>query len=142
MKRALFLSMLACLGATTASPARHDGGRVTTAGAKALVMAALTTEQRRLPRLEAEAVDAPNASRFLFFTVIWEGRPRGSVVVGNYAVDSYTADVFSATASCYEESNGRLRALQQKLRADLHLSRLQYRRLKTKGPLCEDGRSR
>lgn len=141
MKRLLLLSVLACLGATTARPAGRDGDKVTTAGAKALVMAALTPEQRRLPRVEAE-VDSPTASRFLFFTVTWQGLPRGSVVVGNYAVDSYTGDVFSATVSCYEESNERLRALQRKLRADLHLSRLQYRRLKTKGPLCEDGRSR
>jgi len=70
--------------------------------------------------------------------VTWEGTPKGSVVVGNYAVDPYTGDVFSATIGCYEEKNKRLEALQAQIRAKLHLSQSEYQRLKTKGPLCEE----
>jgi len=55
----------------------------------------------------------------------------GSVVVGNYAVDPYTRDVFSATIGCYEEKNKRLEALQAQVRAKLHLSQSEYQRLKT-----------
>jgi hypothetical protein len=91
-----------------------------------------------LPKLEAEQYDAPDSSKFLFFTVTWEGRPKGSVVVGNYAVDPYTGDVFSATIGCYEEKNKRLQALQAQVRATLHMSQSEYQRLKTRGPLCEE----
>ena len=80
-------------------------------------MASLTAEQRRLPKLEAEQYDAPDPSKFFFFTVTWKGTPKGSVVVGNYAVDPYTGDVFSATTGCYEEKNKRLQALQAQVRA-------------------------
>jgi hypothetical protein len=105
--------------------------------AKALVMASLTAQQRQLPKAEAEPYGAPDSSKFLFFTVTWEGTPNGSAVVGNYAVDPYTGDVFSSTRECYEEKNKRLEALQAQVRAKLHLSQSEYRRLKTKGPLCE-----
>ncbi len=101
-------------------------------------MASLTAKQRRLPKVEAEPYEAPDTSKFLFFTVTWEGTPKGSVVVGNYAVDPYTGDVFSATTGCYEEKNKRLEALQAQIRAKLHLSQSEYQRLKTKGPLCEE----
>lgn len=101
-------------------------------------MASLTAKQRRLPNVEAEPYDAPGGSRFLFFTVAWEGKPSGSVVVGNYAVDPYTGDVFSATIGCYEERNKGLEALQSQIRSKLHLSQPEYRRLKTMGPLCEE----
>ena len=67
----------------------------------------------------------------------WAGTPNGSVVVGNYAVDPNTGDVFSATRSCKEEQNRNLRALQTRIRASLHLSQSEYQRLKTKGPLCD-----
>ena len=68
----------------------------------------------------------------------WAGTPNGSVVVGNYAVDAHTGDVFSATVGCEEEKNKNLRALQTRIRASLHLSQAEYQRLKTKGPLCEE----
>ncbi|MEP6622494.1 MAG: hypothetical protein ABJE47_24435 [bacterium] len=99
-------------------------------------MASPTAEQRRLPKVEVESYDAPTASTFLFFTVTWEGTPSGSVVVGNYAVDPYTGDVFSATISCHEQKNKNLLARQAQVRATLRLSLSAYRRLKTKGPLC------
>ena len=72
-------------------------------------MASLTADQRRLPKLGAELYDAPDSSQFLFFTVTWEGTPNGSVVVGNYAVDPYTGDVWSAVIGCHEEKNKRLK---------------------------------
>jgi hypothetical protein len=69
--------------------------------------------------------------------VVWEGLPKESVVVANYAVDPYTGDVFSAVSECKEEKNKRLLALQKQVRATLHLSKSEYQRVKTKGPLCE-----
>jgi hypothetical protein len=138
MKSVAMILLLVSRFATTAKAAEPPEHKITIHQATALVMASLTAEQRRLPKVEAEPYDAPDSSKFLFFTVTWEGLPHGSVVVGNYAVDPYTADVFSATIGCYEEKNKRLEALQAQVRAKLHLSRSEHQRLKTKGPLCEE----
>lgn len=135
MKCALVLLLASC-GATAGAVVTPEN-KITNDQARALVMASLTAQQRRLPKLEAEPFDAPESSKFLFFTVTWEGAPNGSVVVGNYAVDPYTGDVFSATSSCNEEKNKRLRTLQAQIRSELHLTRSEYLRMKTNGPLCE-----
>jgi hypothetical protein len=115
-----------------------QSGALTSAAAKALVMAALTAEQRHLPKIEAELDIASSSGRFLFYTVVWQGVPNGSVVVGSYAVDSQTGDVFSSTVSCDEQRNSRLEALQTRVRARLNLTQLEYKRRKTKGPLCQN----
>ena len=104
--------------------------------AKALVIASLTSKERRLPSLAVDPSDDPT-SKFIFVTVTWAGTPNGSVVIGNYAVDPYTGDVFSATVACHEEKNKHLEAPQRKVRATLHLTQAEYQKLKTKGPLCE-----
>ena len=105
--------------------------------AKELIAASLTVQQRRLPKLQVEQFYEPGSSRFWFFTAMWEGLPKGSVVVGNYAVDPCSADVFSAVASCDEILNPTLQSLQRRIRTGLHLSKAEYQRLKTRGPLCE-----
>ncbi len=139
MKKALALLLLVLLPAMEVVATETYTHKITTAQARSLVMASLTAEQRRLPKVEAEPYDARNVSKFLFFTVTWEGMPKGGcVVVGDSAVDPYTGDVFSATIGCYEEKNKNLQALQTHIRATLHLSQSEYQRLKTKGPLCEE----
>jgi hypothetical protein len=114
--------------------------KITVEQATALVMASLTAEQRRLPKVEAEHFNNPAnpSSKFLIFTVVWEGLPNGSVVAGMYAVDPYTGDVFFANSECDEVKNKRLERLQAQVRAKLHLSQSEHHRLKTKGPLCEE----
>ncbi len=137
MKRPVFLFLLLLASGMAALSA--EPVKITTAQARTLVLASLTAEQKRLPKLGVEPYDAPpGSSKFWFFTVTWEGTPKGSVVVGNYAVDPYTGDVFSAVMSCYEENNKALSALQAQIRSGLHLSKAEYQRLKTKGPLCEE----
>ncbi|HEX3982171.1 MAG TPA: hypothetical protein VHX12_00615, partial [Acidisoma sp.] len=110
--------------------------RITTAQARALVMASLNARQKRLASVALELLEAPS-SKFLFFTATWAGIPGGSVVVENFVADPYTGDVFIAAAKCDEVKNERLRALQKQIRAGLHLTQAEYRRLKTKGPLCQ-----
>jgi len=129
--------LLVSIWAIKAGATDPPGNKITSDQARALVIASLSRQQRRLPSLGAESFDDPNSSRFLFFTVTWRGTPNGSVVVGNYAVDPYTGDVFSATMSCYEEKNTRLEALQAQIRSGLHLTDSEYHRRKTTGPLCE-----
>ena len=125
-----------CLQLATAQPSTHPQRTITPAQAKALVLAALTPEQKRLPKLGAEPYDYPSSPRFWFFVVTWEGAPNQSVVVGNVAVDPYTGDVWSAVIECSELSNPQLRALQARIRSSLALSHSEYTRVKTKGPLC------
>jgi hypothetical protein len=137
MKKSLVL-LVASLCAANASAADHPDRTITAGQARALVLASLTPEQKQLPSLGADPYKDPNTSKYLFFTVSWAGTPNGSVVVGNYAVDTHTGDVFSATVGCEEERNKSLQALQRRIRASLHLSQAEYQRLKTKGPLCEE----
>lgn len=56
-------------------------------------------------------------------------------VIGNYAVDSSTGDVWSAT-ECEEESTPELRKLQANVRLRIGLSDSEYHKIKRKGPVC------
>ena len=126
-------------GFQSAAQHSHPTNRdLTPAQAESLVIAALSKQQRRLPGIQTEQFRNSHSPRFLFFSVMWAPPANwsGSVVVGNYAVDPETGDVFSATASCAEESNRKLRSLQRRLRLEQGLSDKDYRRLKTSGPLC------
>lgn len=135
MKRfwAPFLLLLSSAAVASAATV----GRIGEVQARTLVLAALSPQQRALPGLEAIEDEQPVTSGFRFYTVTWKGLPNGSVVVGNYAVDPRTGDVFSSTRECEEETNPRLAAVQARVRAEIHLSASAYRQLKTKGPLCE-----
>jgi hypothetical protein len=123
-----------CAGSALALP-EH---RIKPEQAKELVMASLSPLALAMPGVEAVYFPDRNSSRFLFFTVVWaQTSIKGSVVVGNYAVDPYTADVWSATTSCDEMENSELVRMQRTIRSALHLSPRQYKALKTKGPLCD-----
>jgi hypothetical protein len=115
-----------------------EPSKISDSQAKEVIVASLTVQQRRLPKLQVEQFYESGSSKFWFFTVMWEGLPKGSAVVGNYSVDPYTGDVFSAVASCDEIHTQTLQDLQRRIRASLHLSKSEYHRLKTKGPLCEE----
>lgn len=136
MTRYLFLFLLLFVSGMVARS--DEPSKITISQAKELVLASLTVQQRELPKLGVEQYDESGSSKFWFFTVTWEGLPKGSVVVGNYAVDPYTGDVFSAVASCDELHTKKLRAVQEQIRAALRLSKAEYQRVKTKGPLCEE----
>ncbi len=140
MRRVIVLVLLVSLYSTTVMAGGPAERKITVAQAKALVLASLTAKERRLPKVEAEHFDDPDnpSPKFLIFTVVWEGLPKGSVVAGMYAVDPYTGDVFEANKECSEVKNKRLERLQTQVRAKLHLSQSEYQRLKTKGPLCEE----
>lgn len=100
-----------------------------------LVWAALPLETRRLPGF---ALDAGEGARFYSVAVTWAGPPNGgSIVIGYYDVDKSTGDVFSATASCKEESTPALRKLQAKIRLRIGLSDAEYHKIKGRGAFCE-----
>jgi hypothetical protein len=134
MKKLLALAALCSVFGFASEPARPKLNRDQ---GERLALAALTAQQRKLPGVGADPFDDPHSPRFMFFTIVWESGPKDSVVVENLAVDPYTGDVWSATSSCDEISNPELRALQRTFRHTLRLSPSEYKRLKTKGPLCE-----
>jgi hypothetical protein len=140
MRFFIFLCLLMTLDLTTAMASGPAERKITVEQARALVMASLTAEERRLPKVEAENFADPNdpGAKFLLFTVVWQGLPRGSAVAGMYAVDPHTGDVFVANRECDEVKNKKLERLQAQVRARLHLSQSEYQRLKTKGPLCAE----
>jgi hypothetical protein len=131
------LRALAFLVAVFAPVSQADRPTLNPEQSRSLVLAALTQQQRNLPGIEAETFNNPHSSRFMFYTVVWAAGEDQSVVVGNYAVDPYTGDVWSATSACDELSNPRLRALQKTVRQGLKLSQSEYKLLRTKGPLCD-----
>jgi len=105
---------------------------------KQLVRAAIPAKLKRLPAFEIDGGHDPSSPRFDFFEAIWAGLPNGSVVIGNYAVDPATGDVFDAVSSCNELSTSALRELQVRIRVKLGLTNSSYHKIKTKGPLCEE----
>jgi hypothetical protein len=102
-----------------------------------LIKYAVTARERRLPSFGVEAYESQDDPSFYFFTAVWAGEPNGSVVIGNFAVDRATGDVFSATMSCDEIRNTKLRTAQSKLRSEIGMSRSEYQTRKTTGPLCD-----
>ena len=132
------VAALVCLELAVALQSEPPKRTITLERAKSLVLTSLTPEQKKLPSLGAEQYQDPHSSRFLFFAVTWGAKSNQSVVVGNYAVDPYTGAVFSAVIECTEENNPQLQELQARIRSSLKLSRSEYLRLKTKGPLCTE----
>jgi hypothetical protein len=138
---------LCTLGASAVTKATH---KITLAQAKALVMAALTPEERRAPgvTIDTHGKDPNNIStykdhdnsRFLIFNVVWAAKI-GSDNIGLYSVDIYTGDVFSDVSQCAEYYSKKLAVLQKKIRHSLHLTDAQYQKFKTNGPQCIDDTS-
>lgn len=138
MNKHLLWTVIITLTASTGCAAQASWAkRISLKQARVLVMACLTPNEKGLPRLGIEPYQDPNSPRFIFFAVTWSGTAGGSVVVGNYAVDPYTGDVFSATIACHQEKNRVLEAAQRQIRASLDLTPTKYQELKTNGPLCE-----
>jgi len=135
-----------CLCSVGSAAVTRTTRRITLAQAKALVLTVVGPEGRKLPGLGfTYRPGDPNKlstyiysknPRFLRFDLIWDNESDGSVSIGLYDVDSYTGDVFSATASCGEYSSKNLKVLQKKIRRSLHLTDTQYRKLKTNGLEC------
>lgn len=106
---------------------------ITVEQAKSLAYEALTPSEKRLGFDFMDDQACPG-ERYLAITLV---PSRGEGVL-NFAVDRKTGDVWSATSSCLEMTNSRLSALQAKLRRQLGISRSEYAKLKTHGPLCDN----
>jgi len=58
--------------------------------------------------------------------------------VAYYSVDFYTGDVFDPILECFEIKNKKLKILQKQIRQSLHLTEAEYKKIKTKGPMCDE----
>lgn len=103
-----------------------------------LVRAALKGEDAGatdLPGFHLELMSKPIDDRFYYLEATWSNPLLASVVIGHYAVDPLTGDVWNGIV-CSEITSPSLRILQRKLRRSLGISDAWYRRLKKAGPMC------
>ena len=105
--------------------------------ATALVVAALPTKTKQLPEFGIEQFGEDQHSQFYFLTAYWQGAPNGSMIIGNYAVDPSTGDVWDAVMECSELNTRALRKLQKRIRREIGLSDSEYKKIKSKGLLCQ-----
>jgi len=115
----------------------RDSRTVTKDEAEALVRAALPAKLKRLPKFGMEISQDGGHPRFYFAYVYWTGEPQGSMTVGSFDVDTETGDVWDAVTSCDEMHTQAIRKLQKTIRKEIGLSESEYKRVKSKGPLCE-----
>jgi len=71
---------------------------------------------------------------FFYFEVVVPNRV-ASPIVGHFAINPWTADVWNP-ASCEQVNSPSLGKMQRSLRAKLHLSEGDYKRLKSRKPIC------
>jgi hypothetical protein len=71
---------------------------------------------------------------FYFFAATWPN-PTGSPIIGYFAVNPWTGDVWNS-AGCERITSKSLKRLQQDIRRRFHFKREEYTKLRAKKPLC------
>ncbi len=85
-----------------------------------------------LPKFGLDYYRDPYFPGFFFFEAGWDN-PVGTVVLGHYAVNPRTADVWEATG-CHRLHPVSIKPLQESLRRKIGLSDQEYRKLTTQVP--------
>jgi hypothetical protein len=145
MARRIFIFFLSILFSCVAaiSVAGQYRKHITLGQAKALAMAA---NQRRVPGLAIDYDGDPKKistfadhdnPRYLFFGMTWAAPKNRNSNAGFYYVDLRTGDVFDGVVEgCGTLKNRKLAALQKQVRRSIHLTDIEYRKIKTGGPMC------
>lgn len=81
----------------------------------------------------------PEFPNFYMINAYWDN-PGGSVLVGYYAVERTTADVWSFPV-CGRYTSPTLRKLQQTLRNSIGLTNAEYQKVRKPGPSCGSGQT-
>jgi len=123
--------LVLCVSAVAQQPRT----RVSVEEAKKLVLAALPSSAKQLPKFSLEGGQVPDSAGFYVFMAYWAGAPKGSTVIGHYAVDASTADVWNNVMACEELSTPALRELQVRVRSRIGLFDAEYRKRKRRCPL-------
>jgi hypothetical protein len=112
--------------------------RIDSATAELLLKTALEGRKRGttgLPGFHVELMQASLDRRFYMFEVTW-ANPVGSIMLGHYAIDPETADVWDSIV-CYEFRSSALRALQRRVRIKCGITHEVYLKFRKKGPMCD-----
>jgi hypothetical protein len=116
-----------------APPSVAPAVSITLKEARQLIYLALPKETLKLPHLSVDSYESRYIKDFFFFEVTWENPQPGSVVIGHYAVDRETAEVWNSI-SCKRISTSSLRERQSSIRKRLGLSGEEYHRLLLRSP--------
>jgi hypothetical protein len=109
--------------------------------ARELVMKALKAETKftRLPKFGLDDYSDPYFPGFFFFEATWDNphHPPASVVLGHYAVNRKTAEVWEAVG-CHRLSPPTIKPSQKSLRKAIGLSEQEYQKLSAGAPCSGD----
>lgn len=128
--RAPLLALAVALVSQTVICARARD--LTAAEGRELVMQALDREAKKLPKLAIDLED--KVPGFYEFAVTWDN-PNGSVIVGFFAVNQGTGDVWRLVV-CRTVESPDLRRLQDAIRRKVGLGRRDLIKLRSNAP-CE-----
>jgi hypothetical protein len=134
MKLANILGMAAALHLSPVSAARGSTSRFSEAEARSIVTAyAKSAGYLTLRGFGIERFN-PSSTKLFYYSAMTDD-PKASAVVENFAVDRRSGDLWLASL-CERRSSPLSRALQERLLAAKHITRLQYHRLRRPGPSC------
>jgi hypothetical protein len=103
--------------------------------ARRLAIQALRPTERAAPGLDAELAQSSHIAGFYRFEITWNNPNPGSAVIGSYAVNKATGDVWELV-QCRRMRSPDLKRLQQELRQAIGLSSRELHELREKTP-CE-----
>ncbi|MGD0202202.1 MAG: hypothetical protein ABSD27_15830 [Bryobacteraceae bacterium] len=138
MSNMVVVAAIAIFGLQTATGRSSAIHRTVTVGeARSLVDKALeTTGATNLPGYGRELRrNADVSGAFFFFEATWANPNPGSMVIGHYAVDRRTGDVWNAVI-CEEVTSPSLKRLQRAIRKRLGFTDKDHHRLRRPGPMC------
>jgi hypothetical protein len=121
-------AVLGHLGGGVSAPAKKQ--RINVGVARKLVYEAI-----RIHNAGATLIESPRDfdSEFYFFAATWPN-PTGSPIIGYFAVNPWTADVWAARI-CERLTSPQIKTFQERIRRKLGLKEGDYRRLGEKTPM-------
>jgi hypothetical protein len=87
------------------------------------------------PGFALDSYSVADKPEFSFVAVLWDN-PNGSVIIGHYAVDRKTGDVWNGVI-CERMKSPSLTRLQRAIRTRIGLTDSDYRKARRPGPECE-----
>jgi hypothetical protein len=139
MKIIIFFIIALCFTYTDAAQVVNKK-RITLQQAESLLSAAMWHTTKNNPCvnfnseeswISDEKQNPPRFSNFMIACRLGEG-------VTYYTIDTYTGDVLNPLLECSEIKNKKLEPLQRQIRRSLHLTQTEYKKIKTKGPTCDE----
>jgi hypothetical protein len=128
----LLLPRMAFCGAPSDVGARQ----ITREEARALLNKALEgSKMTKLPEFKLTESTSDGNSRWYLFRGTWAGAPNGSYIIGYWAVDKRTAEVWKGVI-CQELKFPALEDMQSDIRQKIGLSVEEYLKIRVDGPEC------